>query len=270
MKELDPNIQVIGVDPVGSILAEPAELNVEGEPYHVEGIGYDFIPRCLDRTYVDKWYKSVDHPSFEYARKLISMEGMLCGGSSGTAMSVAMEIARGLPEGKRVVVILPDNIRNYITKFVNNDWMYENGFISEEECVDRNTTKLVPNTEWGQDFTVADMELKDALFLNYNDTVGKAIDEMQAHGYDQFPVKDDEGKVVGILDCRFLTEKLIKKKLSVTDSIKLSVNKNFRKVSSWIKLNELARIFERQNYVLVDEKHIASCFDLLTFMKSKA
>jgi len=59
---------------------------------------------------------------------------MLVGGSSGSAMAGAMEICKDLPEGKRVVVILPDSIRNYMTKFVNNDWMYENGFISEEEC----------------------------------------------------------------------------------------------------------------------------------------
>jgi cystathionine beta-synthase len=223
LKELDPNIQIIGVDPLGSILAEPAELNTEGEPYHVEGIGYDFIPRVLDRRYVDKWVKSVDAPSFEYARKLISKEGLLCGGSSGTAMYVAMEIARTLPEGKRVVVVLPDNIRNYITKFVNNDWMYENGFISEEECTSLNTTKLVENVEWGQDFCVGDLPLNDATFLETTTTAGDAIDLMKQHGYDQFPVKDEAGEIVGVLDCRVLTEKLIKRKLQTTEPILLYV-----------------------------------------------
>lgn len=245
LKELDPNIQIVGVDPIGSILAEPAELNVEGEGYHVEGIGYDFIPRVLDRQYVDKWVKSVDGPSFEYARKLIAREGLLVGGSSGTAMYVAMEIARTLPEGKRVVVVLPDNIRNYITKFVNDDWMYENGFISEEECTKRNSTHLVECKDWGQDFSVSDLNLVEAQFIKDTCLVSEAIDEMQKHGYDQFPVKNEAGDILGVLDARTLTEKLIKQKLKATDSIKLSINKNYRKVSSSIKLNELARIFER-------------------------
>jgi len=235
----------------------------------VEGIGYDFIPRVFDRRYVDKWVKSVDAPSFEYARKLIAREGFLCGGSSGTAMYVAMDIARTLPAGKRVVVVLPDNIRNYITKFANNDWMYENGFISEEECTDRNSTKLVQNNNWGQDFAIADLPLSDAKFLNLNSTVSEAISMIQQTSYDQFPVKNDSGEIVGILDSAILTEKLMKQKVTVKDTITLSVNKNYRKCSSSIKLNELARIFERQAFVLVDGTKICSQSDLLSFIKAK-
>jgi cystathionine beta-synthase len=269
LKELDPNIQIIGVDPVGSILAEPAELNKEVTGYQVEGIGYDFIPRVLDRQHVDKWIKSEDGPSFEYARKLIAREGMLVGGSSGTAMYAAMQIARDLPEGKRVVVLLPDNIRNYITKFVNDDWMYENGFISEEECTKRNSTELFECKDWGQDYTIADLHLHEAKFLQDNILVSEAIDLMQQHGFDQFPVKNAAGQIVGVLDARFLTEKLIKNKLKASDTITLSIHKNYRKVSSSIKLNELARIFERQNFVLVDGLHVASWADLLAFIKTK-
>ena len=82
-KDKDPNIKVVGVDPYGSILAEPPELNTAISSYLVEGIGYDFIPRVLDRSPVDKWYKSNDKESFYYARRLIKEEGMLVGGSSG-------------------------------------------------------------------------------------------------------------------------------------------------------------------------------------------
>lgn len=82
-KDKDPNIRVVGVDPYGSILAEPPELNTKICPYLVEGIGYDFIPRVLDRTPVDKWYKSNDYDSFLNARRLIREEGMLVGGSCG-------------------------------------------------------------------------------------------------------------------------------------------------------------------------------------------
>jgi len=82
-KDKDPNIRVVGVDPHGSILAEPPELNTTIASYLVEGIGYDFIPRVLDRSPVDKWYKSSDTDSFYYSRRLIKEEGMLVGGSSG-------------------------------------------------------------------------------------------------------------------------------------------------------------------------------------------
>ena len=160
LKELDPKIQIIGVDPDGSILAEPAELNEGGiHSYKVEGIGYDFIPRVLDRQYTDKWVKVDDPEAFYYARRLIAEEGMFVGGSSGTALAAAMKIIKELEigEGKRVVVVLPDSIRNYMTKFINNDWMYENGFISEEDCIRLNKSDLVENKDWGQDYTVKDL-----------------------------------------------------------------------------------------------------------------
>lgn len=140
-------------------------LNDEGRgnSYKIEGIGYDFIPRVLDRTYTDKWYKSVDKESFYYARRLIKEEGFLCGGSSGTALAGAMKAIKDLNigEGKRVVVLLPDSVRNYITKFINNDWMYENGFITEHECMDLTYGKLVPNNDWGQEYTVKDLNLSE-------------------------------------------------------------------------------------------------------------
>jgi len=141
-------------------LAEPAEMNAGGQKsYQVEGIGYDFIPRVIDRTHVDKWYKVNDKESFTCARKLIQNEGMLVGGSSGTAVAGALKAIKDLNigEGKKVVAILPDSVRNYMTKFLNNDWMYEYGIISEKECQDLSTSKLVPNRDWGQEYTVKDL-----------------------------------------------------------------------------------------------------------------
>ena len=139
LKERNPNIKVIGVDPYGSDLAQPKELNKPGPEggYQIEGIGYDFIPRVADRTLIDEWYKSNDDESYHYARRLIKEEGFLCGGSSGTAMAACMSYIKkhDIGEGKRCVIICPDNIRNYITKFVSNDWMYEHGLMSETECM---------------------------------------------------------------------------------------------------------------------------------------
>ncbi|EEC18884.1 cysteine synthase, putative [Ixodes scapularis] len=131
IKEKLPDCKIIGVDPQGSILAvgadEPDDPRVT--MYDVEGIGYDFIPTVLERELVDKWYKSNDSSSFLMARKLISAEGLLCGGSSGAAMSVAVHAAKSLKPGQKCVVVLPDGVRNYMTKFLSDTWMVERGFM---------------------------------------------------------------------------------------------------------------------------------------------
>ncbi|KAF9965412.1 hypothetical protein BGZ70_004904, partial [Mortierella alpina] len=100
LKALCPNVVIVGVDPHGSILAQPESLNTSTEGYKVEGIGHDFIPDVLERPLVDKWVKSADKESFIMARRLIREEGILCGGSSGTAVAAAIQAARELGPGK--------------------------------------------------------------------------------------------------------------------------------------------------------------------------
>lgn len=124
IKPVCPDCEIIGVDPVGSILAGEGPI----KPYEVEGIGYDFIPEVLDRSLVSKWVKSADRDSFVLAREMILREGILCGGSSGSAMSIALREAKRLKKGQNCVVILPDGIRNYMSKFLDDDWMRERGF----------------------------------------------------------------------------------------------------------------------------------------------
>lgn len=124
VKEAHPNAIVVGVDPEGSILAGPEPI----KHYHVEGIGYDFIPEVFDGSIVDRWVKCTDNVSFELARRLIKEEGLLVGGSSGSAMMGVMEQAGSLTAEQNCVVLLPDGIRNYLTKFVDSDWREDNGF----------------------------------------------------------------------------------------------------------------------------------------------
>ena len=88
--------------------------------FQVEGIGYDFIPDVLDRSVVDRWLKSRDKESFLMSRRLIREEGLLCGGSSGTAVAAALEAAKDLKKGQVCVVVLPDSVRNYMTKFLSD------------------------------------------------------------------------------------------------------------------------------------------------------
>jgi len=124
LKEFNPNIKIIGADPEGSILGGGNEI----KPYHVEGIGYDFFPDVLDNTLIDQYVKTNDSDSFRFARRLIREEGLLCGGSCGAAMSAAMIAAKTLQTGQRCLVILPDSIRNYLTKHIDNGWMLDHGF----------------------------------------------------------------------------------------------------------------------------------------------
>eukprot|EP00758_Cryptobia_borreli_P008955 Tbor_TRINITY_DN5431_c1_g1::TRINITY_DN5431_c1_g1_i3::g.24766::m.24766/K01697/CBS; cystathionine beta-synthase len=141
LKELLPNIIVVGVDPHGSILANPDEP-IEDISYEVEGIGYDFIPKVCERQYVDKWVKSSDKESFELALAVHKKEGILCGGSSGSVLWGAVEAAKDLTEDQRCVVVFPDNIRNYVAKFADRNWMIEKGFLEGDVTVPTYETLL--------------------------------------------------------------------------------------------------------------------------------
>ena len=124
LKEEIPEIIIIGADPIGSILGGGSEV----KSYQIEGIGYDFFPDVLDNSLVDKYVKTEDEESFIMARKLIQKEGLMCGGSSGSAMVAALKSAAQLNDNQKCLVILPDGIRNYMTKFPNDQWMKDQGY----------------------------------------------------------------------------------------------------------------------------------------------
>ncbi|KAK7680452.1 cystathionine beta-synthase [Cerrena zonata] len=132
LKDQNEKVKVIGADPKGSILAQPESLNDTSDGYLVEGIGYDFIPEVLKRKYVDEWIKTDDAESFKLARRIIREEGILVGGSSGSALQAALQIGKDLTEDDTIVVIFPDSIRSYLTKFADDEWMKTNGFEVEE------------------------------------------------------------------------------------------------------------------------------------------
>lgn len=124
LKEHFPNITIIGADPEGSILGGGTEV----KSYQVEGIGYDFFPDVLDNTLIDHYVKTKDQESFTLARRLIRQEGLLIGGSSGSALYAALKMAKTLTADQKCLVLFPDSIRNYLGKFVDDNWMAENGF----------------------------------------------------------------------------------------------------------------------------------------------
>jgi len=259
-KKKNPNIIVVGVDPNGSILAQPEELNKAGiHSYKVEGIGYDFIPDVLDRSVVDKWYKSDDKESFVMARRLIKEEGLLCGGSSGTAMHWALEAAKELKEGQRCVVILPDSVRNYMSKFLNDNWMIENSFSEPEAIVD-----------WWANKTVQDLSLSKPETIKHSNTIGDTIQLMKNKGFDQFPVLDDNNKLVGTVTEGNLTAMLLNKRVKIEDTVEKCLYRQFRTAKPSTKLSELSTIFNLNSFAIVVENEVvqgvATRIDLLNYI----
>ncbi|KAI1476872.1 cystathionine beta-synthase [Daldinia eschscholtzii] len=208
LKKHNKDIKVVAADPQGSILALPEALNEEhrDEPYKVEGIGYDFIPDVLDRKKVDKWYKTDDKESFKLARRLIAEEGLLVGGSSGSALSAALKAVKdlGLGKGDVVVVILPDSIRSYLTKFADDDWLAANDLLppadsaAKEAVADDDSTKKSDDPYSGA--TVRSLRLKPVLSVLATSSCAEAIETMRDKGYDQLPVLASAGgKLVGLV-----------------------------------------------------------------------
>ncbi|KAK9364161.1 cystathionine beta-synthase [Lipomyces starkeyi] len=212
LKKRKPDIHVVGVDPVGSILAQPDSLNSSIKSYKVEGIGYDFIPDALDRTLVDEWIKTDDPEAFHLARKLISEEGILSGGSSGSALAGALQYAKNLSEKDVVVVILPDSIRSYLTKFVSDDWMRENGFQQDSTVVD--------SGKKFKDATIADLNLNPVDTILESEPLQKAIEIMKNHGYDQLPVLDHEGLLVGLVTLGNILSRVARKRVKHSSPVK--------------------------------------------------
>lgn len=243
LKEKLPNIRVVGVDPVGSILAQPEALN-DGPiaPYMVEGIGYDFIPTVLDRSLVDEWVKSEDTPSFAMSRRLIKEEGLLCGGSSGSAMHAAVEYCRKLPAGTRVAVVLPDSVRNYMTKFLSDEWMIDNGFMKP--------THLDNPPAWHEK-PVGVLDLPSPVTILPDVPVKDAVTVMRSGGYDQLPVVDNSSNVLGVVTEGNLAALLTHGRAKPSDPVASVLYKKFRQVSPVTTLGELARIFDREPYALV-------------------
>merc|ERR1712066_807863 len=147
LKEKIPGVQIVAVDPYGSILAQPDSMN-DGSTrtgqkrltaYQVEGIGYDFIPTVLDREVADYWVKTDDDEAFAAMRAIIRHEGLLIGSSCGSTMAGAGRFIKeqGIGAGKRVAVLFADSSRNYMSKMMDDDWIGSSGFNMQE--IDKTT-----------------------------------------------------------------------------------------------------------------------------------
>ncbi|KAJ5730209.1 Cystathionine beta-synthase [Penicillium malachiteum] len=203
LKKHNPNIEVVAADPFGSILALPTSLNDSrvNEPYKVEGIGYDFIPDVLDQKIVDRWYKTEDKESFQYSRRLIAEEGLLVGGSSGSAIAALVKAneEKKFSKDDVVVVVLPDSIRSYLTKFADDDWLAANNLLPALP-VDTTTEQTPVPSDPLAGAKVSALRLKPITTVPSTFSCEAAIEIMREKGFDQLPVLASSGrKLVGLL-----------------------------------------------------------------------
>jgi cystathionine beta-synthase len=175
LKEQKPSLTVVGADPEGSLFsAAPGE---DARPYLTEGIGEDFWPETFDPALVDRWIRVSDRDSLLTARAITRQEGILVGGSSGTAMFAALTVARELPEDSLIVVIFPDTGRNYLSKVYSDSWMLQYGFLEREEAV---RVEEVLSAKHGQ--------IPQLVSAGAHDKVRQAVDRLQEFGISQAPV----------------------------------------------------------------------------------
>jgi cystathionine beta-synthase len=179
LKERKPDVMVVGADPEGSLFS--AGPDEEARPYLVEGIGEDFWPATFDPTVVDRYVRVSDRDSLLTARAITRSEGILVGGSSGTAMFAALTIARELPDDALVVVIFPDTGRNYLSKLYSDSWLLQYGFLERPEVV---RVEEIVSAKHGA--------VPPLVTVGAHEKVRQAVDRLQAYGISQAPVVREE------------------------------------------------------------------------------
>jgi len=192
LKEQNPKVQIVGVDPVGSILADYFKTGkmTEAHSYKIEGIGEDFVPSIYDFSVIDDMVKVTDKESFLMARRLVREEGIFCGGSSGSALVGAMHYAieKNLESGNLVVVLLPDSGTRNLGKVFDDEWMRQNRFL---------------------DTAMSDARVQDVLgskprqaliTVHQNSTVDEVVAQMKQYSVSQLPVVSDDGQLVGLVN----------------------------------------------------------------------
>jgi len=200
LKERKPEVMVVGADPEGSVFSAPDE---PARPYLVEGIGEDFWPETFDPSVVDRYVRVSDRDSFLLARRITREEGILVGGSSGTALHAAIEVGRELGPDATIVVIFPDTGRNYLSKLYSETWMRQYGFVDRPEVV---TVREVLGVKAG--------ELPPVVAIGAHEKVRHAVDTLQQFNISQAPVTADAAEdvtaLVGSIQERDLLDRIFR------------------------------------------------------------
>jgi len=247
-KERKPEVLIVGADPEGSVYTAKSESDLH--PYFVEGIGKDTWPETMDADVVDEWVRVSDRDSFLTARRLAREEGLLGGGSAGTTVHAAIQVAKRLGPDAKILAFLPDSGRSYLSKFLDDNWMLEHGFLE----------RAVPTPQIGEllrSKTVEEGDVPALVTISSHKKVGEAIDVMQRYSISQLVVVrdgtvDSLADVVGSLQDRDLLDRVFKNPDALYEDVAAAMQPPLPTVEAGASVDEIvAALTGRSNAVLV-------------------
>jgi cystathionine beta-synthase len=262
-KEKMPDVQIVGIDCEGSIVAQYAKTGDKSgaRSYVLEGVGEDFIPENYDFDNIDDWVVIGDKESFLMTRRLLKEEGIYAGGSAGAAIVGAIKYAKTLKEPKKILVLLHDSGNRYASKIYNDDWMSDNGYLDSSFNVQI------------KDVIEQIADKKTLLTIQESATIGEAIALMEDNGISQVPVLNKEGAVVGLCQEKNLVKPIVMGEFKKDDCITLANTQNFKVVDKHELLITVADALLKKEVALITEDgkltDILTEIDILQYMSTK-
>lgn len=236
LKEQDKNIKIIAVDPFGSVFFDFFKSGKAGKPevYKVEGIGEDMITQAMDFSVVDDMIQVNDRDCFLTGRDLATKEGIFAGGSSGAAVWGALQFAKKVGKGKRIVVVLPDSGSRYLSKMFNDSWMRDHGFLDARP--DLGSVDNILSRKNG----------KGIISATADETLHNVIDKMKKYDISQLPVLEND-ELVGLIRETDLLSLLVSGRYAPSHPIREAVVHEYHMASREMPVSRLAEIFSKSN-----------------------
>lgn len=262
-KEKKPGLQIVGVDPIGSLYYDYYKTGklTQAHPYKVEGIGEDFLPSTMNLKILDEVVRVTDKECFMAARDMVRKEGILCGGSGGAAVAGAVKYAEHVNKPMRIVVHLPDSAIRYLSKYLDDGWMRENGYLGPE-----------PSMGTVRDLLCARGPRAEVLTANAKEPLKQLVHRMKQHGISQLPVLDGE-RLLGVITEKNLLNFLVTGEAKMDSPVGPLVETAFSTCEEDTAVANLSGMFNQGSVVLVlQEKRIVGVItkiDLIEFMADK-